>query len=84
MINIFLNFISRGYEYAEMVTPRKKVLTILGLGHTIGTPSGGLEAPAIVVRNYTELQARAEEVKLLFTIYIFFIFDFKAKIKTKL
>lgn len=54
--------ISRGYEYAEMVAPRKKKLSILGLGHTVGTPMGGLEGQVIVVRNFSELQSRTEEV----------------------
>lgn len=55
----------RGYERADMITPRKKKLNILGLGYSVGTPMGGLEADVLVVKNFTELQAKAMEVRCL-------------------
>jgi len=45
-----------------MIAPRKQKLKILGLGHTIGTPLGGIEADVLVVRNFTELEENAKEV----------------------
>ncbi|CAL8097325.1 unnamed protein product [Orchesella dallaii] len=51
----------RGFEDADMLLPRKKKLNILGLGSSVGTPMGGLEADILVVKNFTELQQRAAE-----------------------
>ncbi|ODN03863.1 Carboxypeptidase Q [Orchesella cincta] len=59
----------RGYEHAEMLTPRKKKLNILGLGSSVGTPMGGLEADILVVKNFTELEQRADEAKGKIVVY---------------
>jgi carboxypeptidase Q len=53
----------RGRESAEIVAPVTSPLAMLGLGNSIGTPPGGIEADAIVLRDYRELEARASEVK---------------------
>jgi carboxypeptidase Q len=53
----------RGRESAEIVSPVPSPLVMLGLGNSVGTPPEGVEADAIVVRNYDELEARAAEVK---------------------
>ncbi|ODN01176.1 Carboxypeptidase Q [Orchesella cincta] len=53
----------RGEETAALISPRKKDLSILGLGYTVGTPPGGITAPVLVVSGFDELQQRAEEAK---------------------
>lgn len=54
----------RGYENAEMILPRKQNIPILGLGTSVGTPSGGLVANVIVVETFYELdQLRADVVR---------------------
>lgn len=47
----------RGQESAEILTPQKKPLNMLGLGNSIGTPPQGIIAPVIVVGSFDELEA---------------------------
>src|SRR6478672_5726483 len=47
----------RGQESAEIVTPRRQRLAMLGLGNSIGTPPDGIEADVLVVRSFDELEA---------------------------
>ena len=53
----------RGRESLELVEPVRQMLPMLGLGNSIGTPSGGLEADVLVVSTFDELGARAAEAK---------------------
>ena len=53
----------RGAESAELVSPRRAPLRMLGLGRSVGTPPEGITAPVIVVRDYAELRARGAEVR---------------------
>ena len=48
----------RGRESAELVAPVRHSLVMLGLGNSVGTPPGGIEAEAVVVRSFDELDAR--------------------------
>lgn len=45
----------RGRESATMIAPRRQPLAMLGLGHSVGTPGGGITAPVIVVRDEDDL-----------------------------
>jgi carboxypeptidase Q len=51
----------RGRESLEIVSPYPNQLTMLGLGNSIGTPPGGLEADLLVVSGYDDLERRARE-----------------------
>jgi carboxypeptidase Q len=48
----------RGRESAELVEPVRQDLVMLGLGNSVGTPADGIQAPALVVKNFAELDAR--------------------------
>lgn len=47
----------RGQEGATLVRPSTQSLPMLGLGGSVGTPPGGLEAPVLVVRHFDDLEA---------------------------
>lgn len=51
----------RGTESVEMVHPHAEKLPMLGLGGSVGTPPGGITAPALVVASFEELERRAPE-----------------------
>jgi carboxypeptidase Q len=54
---------TRGRESAEIIDPPRHALTILGLGGTVATPPGGLEAEVMVVESFNELRTRAVEAR---------------------
>jgi carboxypeptidase Q len=54
---------TRGLESGEIVDPPRHTLTILGLGGTVGTPPGGLEAEVLVVESFNELRMHAADAK---------------------
>lgn len=59
----------RGAESAEIVAPRRHPLVMLGLGNSVGTPPGGIEADLLVVRSFQELDAAAARVKGRIVLY---------------
>lgn len=53
----------RGTESVELVSPRRQVLPMLGLGGSIATPAAGITADVMVVTSYDDLRARAAEAR---------------------
>lgn len=53
----------RGEERLEIVQPVQRALPLLGLGMSVGTPPGGIEAEAVVVGSFDELSRRSEEAR---------------------
>jgi Zn-dependent M28 family amino/carboxypeptidase len=51
----------RGHEEAEVLTPVVRKLDMIGLGRSVGTPAEGITAPAVVVRNWEDLEALGRE-----------------------
>lgn len=50
----------RGAESCKLVAPFERDLVMLGLGNSVGTPKGGLEAEVVVVRDFEELDAHPD------------------------
>ena len=53
----------RGQESAEIFSPVKRPLHILGLGMSVGTPAEGITADAVVVSNFDEMTKLGDRVK---------------------
>ena len=53
----------RGHESLHLIQPVRQPLPMLGLGNSVGTPPGGIEADVLVVSSFDELDRRAAEVK---------------------
>ncbi|KAG9276536.1 carboxypeptidase Q-like [Astyanax mexicanus] len=59
----------RGEESAVMLLPRNHTMSILGLGSSVGTPKGGIEAEVLVVESFEKLKRRATEAKGKIVVY---------------
>jgi carboxypeptidase Q len=53
----------RGQESAELISPRRMPIPMLGLGRSVGTSVLGIRAPVLVVRSFAELRARAADAR---------------------
>jgi carboxypeptidase Q len=54
---------TRGHESAEMVDPPGSPLAILGLGGTVATPPGGIEAEVLPVTSFDDLRVRQADAR---------------------
>ena len=52
----------RGVESAEIVEPPRHSVVMLGLGGTVATPPGGLEADVVVVTSFDDLREKRAQV----------------------
>ncbi len=53
----------RGKESAALVSPRRRVLPMLGLGGSVGTPKEGITAEILVVDSFADLKTKAARAK---------------------
>jgi carboxypeptidase Q len=53
----------RGQESAEIVDPPRHPVEVLGLGGTVATPPGGLEAEVLPVSSFDDLRAKQADVR---------------------
>jgi len=53
----------RGRESLDLVQPVRQPLVMLGLGNSVGTPAGGIEADVVIVKSFEDLDQHAAEVK---------------------
>jgi carboxypeptidase Q len=53
----------RGHETAEIIDPERHSVEILGLGGTVATPQGGIEAEVLPVTSFDELRAKQTDVR---------------------
>lgn len=51
----------RGKEEATLLQPRKKSMSILGLGSSVPTPDEGIRAEAVVVASFDELKRMGQD-----------------------
>ncbi len=59
----------RGVESAELVSPRRAPLHMLGLGRSVGTPPQGITAQVLVVQSFADLRARAPQARGRIVLY---------------
>lgn len=59
----------RGTEEAAITAPVSRPLRVLTLGGSVATPKGGITAPVVVVRDWKELDAKAEQIKGAIVVY---------------
>jgi carboxypeptidase Q len=52
----------RGRERLDLIAPAREVIPMLGLGNSIGTPAGGIEADVIVLASFDDLERRKADV----------------------
>jgi carboxypeptidase Q len=59
----------RGAESAELVSPRRAPLPMLGLGGSVGTPPEGITAEVLVVTSFDDLKAKGARAKGKIVLY---------------
>ncbi len=59
----------RGHEQVELLQPRYLKLAMLGLGGSVATPKGGIEAEVLVVSSFDDLKAHAAQARGRIVLY---------------
>ena len=59
----------RGVEDAAITSPVARSIRVLTLGGSVPTPKGGITAPVVVVRDWKELDTKAEQIKGAIVVY---------------
>ncbi len=59
----------RGQESLDLVQPVRERLVLLGLGGSVPTPPGGIEADVLVVKSLDELNERSSQVRGRIVLY---------------
>lgn len=59
----------RGHEKAELLQPRYLNMPMLGLGMSVGTPKGGIQAEVLVVTSFADLKSRGAEARGKIVLY---------------
>lgn len=59
----------RGHEQVELFEPRYLKMPMLGLGQSVGTPKGGIQAEVMVVSSFDDLKARAASARGKIVLY---------------
>jgi carboxypeptidase Q len=59
----------RGIEEAAIVAPVQRPMRVLTLGGSVATPKGGITAPIVIVRDWKELDTKAEQIKGAIVVY---------------
>jgi carboxypeptidase Q len=59
----------RGVEEGAISTPVDRKLHLLTLGGSVATPKGGISAPVVVVRDWKELDTKADQIKGAIVVY---------------
>jgi carboxypeptidase Q len=53
----------RGHESAEIVEPARRLMPMLGLGDSVGTPADGVQGDVVIVHSFEELDAASTRIK---------------------
>lgn len=59
----------RGREYANLVSPRRKSMRILGLGGSVGTNGQTIQAKVVVVSSFDELEEQKNNLRGKIVVY---------------
>jgi carboxypeptidase Q len=59
----------RGLEDGAITSPVQRPIKVLTLGGSVATPKGGITAPVVVVRDWKELDTKAEQIKGAIVVY---------------
>lgn len=61
---IWKQFLYRGLESAELLTPKYQKIAMLGLGSSVGTPKGGITAQVVVFSSFEDMAAHKDKVSM--------------------